>query len=172
MQNIKRILKENPLATCSGNPVRQDSTSTSISKTNQNQVPPVTSSPSKNPEYELQRIETLFLRFSVIYGHVWQSLYNDEPVVALAKKEWRIALRPFDNPIIKAALEYCREYSPFPPTLPGFIENCKAIVKRNKSYTPRVIEGTRISLEAAEAHLQKIRTLLNMPSKSQGEHTC
>ena len=138
----------------------------------QNQTQPVTLSPSKKPEHGAKRIETLFLRFAVIYGHVWQTLYQNENLLVMAKKEWQITLRPFDNQTIKAALEYCREYSPFPPTLPSFIESCKTIVKRNRSYTPMIIEGTRTSLEAAESHLQKIRTLLNMPSKSQGDTSC
>ncbi len=170
MKNLAHILKNNPLATCSGSPVKQDSTL--ISKTSQNQTKPVTSSPSKNAERELKRIDTLFLRFSVIYGHVWQSLYKDEAFIALAKKEWRIALRSFDNPTIKAALEHCREYSSYPPTLPGFIQLSKSIVKRNTPYTPWIVEGTRASLEAAETHLQKIRTLLNMPSRTQEKRLC
>jgi len=138
----------------------------------QSQTQPVTLSPSKNADHGAKRIETLFLRFAVIYGHVWQTLYQNENLLVMAKKEWHVTLRPFDNQTIKAALEHCREYSPFPPTLPGFIENCKTIVKRSRPYTPRIIEGTRTSLEAAETHLQKIRHLLNMPSKSQGEISC
>lgn len=168
MQNLKQILKENPLATCSGNLVKQVQTSTS--KMNPSQTQPVTLSSSKKPEHEAKRIETLFLRFAVIYGHVWQTLYQNENLLVMAKKEWQVALRPFDNSTIKAALEYCREYAPFPPTLPSFIENCKAIAKRNKPCTPIVVEGARTSPEAAETYLQKIRQLLNMPSKSQGAH--
>jgi hypothetical protein len=101
---------------------------------------------------------------------VWQSLYKNESFLTLAKKEWRIALRPFDNHTLKSALEYCREHTPFPPTLPAFIEQCKTIVKRNAPYIPFVIEGKRASIEAAEVHLQKIRHLLNMPR--QGEKQC
>lgn len=168
MQNIKHILQKNPLQTLSGNPAK--GAPTSISMTNQNHLPTATSLPSKNAEQDAKRMDVLFLRFSVIYGYLWQKTYQNEALLKLAKKEWQISLRSFDNQTIKAALAYCREFSPFPPTLPAFIEQCKTIVKRNTPYTPFVIEGKRASIEAAEVHLQKIRHLLNMPP--QGENQC
>ncbi len=129
-----------------------------------------TSSHSKNAEQDAKRIETLFLRFAVIYGYVWQNLYQNEHLLGLAKKEWQVTLRPFDNQIIKAALHHCREYSPYPPNLPQFIEVCRAVKKRQNFFTRTYADEDIASPEVAEMHLQKIRTQLNMPQK--GENGC
>lgn len=132
----------------------------------QSQAQAATSSHSKSAEHHAKRIEVLFLRFSVIYGYIWQTVYQNESLLNLAKKEWHETLRPFDNPIIKDALHHCREHCPYPPSLPQFIDLCRAIKKRQNFFT-RAQEDVEVSSpEVAQMHLQKIKEQFTQGTKS------
>ncbi len=126
-----------------------------------------TSSHSKGIEKDDKRIETLFLRFSVIYGYLWHKAYQNEALLTLAKKEWQVGLRPFDNLILKAALQHCREYASYPPSLPQFIELCRAIKKRQNFFTRSTENEDIASPETAELHLKKIKA--HLASQARGE---
>ena len=75
-------------------------------------------------------MDTLFSRFSAIYGHVWISSYPTADSLKFAKCEWSDALTRFDNQALKQALIDIREHNKFPPTLPEFIACCKEKVAR------------------------------------------
>ena len=166
MQNVKHLLQENPQLTLSGSPVKAVQTTTS--KTNLKMNQKTTSSHSKNAKQDAKRIETLFLRFSVIYGYLWQKAYPHEHMLNLAKKEWLETLHPFDNHIIKKALHHCRENCPYPPSLPQFIEICRAIKKQDDFFRCTGVVEDIASSEVAQKHLQEIRKKLS----KQGEKPC
>lgn len=130
------------------------------------QAQAATSSHSKSDDHHAKRIEVLFLRFSVIYGYVWQKIYQNESLLNLAKKEWQETLRPFNNTIIRDALQHCREYCPYPPSLPQFIDLCRAIKKRQNFFT-RAQEDVEVSSpEVAERHLKKIKEQMKQGTKA------
>jgi|GEM_PF-1346542 len=134
---------------------------------NPKQTQAATSSHSNNAERDAKRIETLFLRFAVIYGYVWQTLYQNKNLLDLAKKEWAATLQPFDNQIIKTVLHHCREHCPYPPNLPQFIDLCRAVKKRNNFVTRSTTETNIASPEVAHMHLQKIRAHLKLLPKGE-----
>ena len=74
----------------------------------------------------------MFSRLGAIYGHLWLSLYQNERLLAFAKKEWSEGLQEFDNTTVKEVLLTYREKSAYPPTLPKFIESCKNIKRRKE----------------------------------------
>ena len=70
-------------------------------------------------------IDALFNKFSLFYGESFINKYrhvNEEEL----KNEWGEALWKFDSTTLKAALEHCRTEQKHPPSLPEFIQMCKA----------------------------------------------
>ncbi|HEM0351343.1 TPA: Vir protein [Legionella pneumophila] len=118
------------------------------------------SSTSVKPEANDKRIDTLFTRLGAIYGHVWWSSYKSESLLNLAKKEWSEGLARFNNASLKEALFYFRENSNFPPTLPQFIERCKASVRRNNFCSAKSELQQRIDTKIALKHIQDLYALL------------
>lgn len=115
-----------------------------------------TSSHSTKAKPSDQRIDTLFGRLGAIYGHIWWSNFQNERGLASAKKEWNDALARFDNQILKETLLMLREQKGYPPTLPQFIEGCKASMSRR---IPRPINhdsSKTSSREVAERHLNAL----------------
>lgn len=107
-------------------------------------------------------IETLFIRFTSIYGHAWSSLHKEGGLIDVFKKEWADALGDFDKSIIKEALLYCRTRNRLPPNLPEFIEYCRLFEKRAQLKPLTHTEQKPRNLEAGKHHLQKIKQFLNM----------
>ena len=70
-------------------------------------------------------IDALFGKFALFYGESFINKFRnvDEE---LLKNEWATALWKFDSTTLKAALEHCREESKHPPSLPEFMQMCKA----------------------------------------------
>lgn len=114
----------------------------------------------------------LFLKFAASYGHTWRSLYKSDTCLQFTKQEWSKRLSTFDDITLDAAFDQCMDVCMYPPTLPHFIEQCKSIKKRALENQPKPEIPQPSSLEVAETYLQKIRSLLNMPSKSQGDTSC
>ena len=110
-------------------------------------------------EKDKKRIDHLFLKLAAMYGHVWKSLYKSDEFLAFTKTEWLNALARFDDIIIAKALTYSQNHYEYPPTLPQFIECCKA--HSNRVF---VVERHATDRNIAIAHeaLNKIRTILNM----------
>ena len=61
-----------------------------------------------------KRIETLFTRFAVFYGHVWRSQFKSEGFLEFAKKEWLEGLNPFSDDILNQAILECRSCQSLP----------------------------------------------------------
>ena len=119
-------------------------------------------SSSSVEEYEVPKfIETLFLRFSAIYGHVWRSIYKNENYLLLTKKEWGSALKGYDVRVIRESLLACREKAVYPPSLPQFIEYCQAFKKRSVFiYRAKKDDFKPSNPEIAKKHLHEIKLLI------------
>lgn len=60
-----------------------------------------------------------------LYGKHWLDMWADVPVEAV-KNEWANGIERFKLPEIGKAIEHCAAHCKFPPTLPEFIQLCKA----------------------------------------------
>ncbi len=113
-------------------------------------------------ENQRKRIDSLFLRLAAIYGHVWRSLYKSEEFLAFTKSEWSLALAKFDDSIVlDKALMNCLTNWEYPPTLPQYIECCKACSKQGQ-YEKYNLNSNPSSPEVAQMHLNKIKVILNI----------
>lgn len=128
MQSATQILKHQPL-THSGTQkqkIEPASQKMNMSKT--------MSSTCKATESNNKRIENLFTRFAVFYGHLWRSQFKSDGFLEFAKKEWLEGLGQFTDDILNQAIIECRDHCEMPPTLPQVIGLCRAIKKRNNFY--------------------------------------
>jgi hypothetical protein len=107
-----------------------------------------------------KRMDTLFARLGVMYGHVWWSAYKTDRLIDFAKKEWSEGLKRFDSPTLTEALYYFREENDYPPTLPLFIQRCKAIMKRKEELKPLSQPEHMTNRETAIKHIEKLYELL------------
>lgn len=113
----------------------------------------------------LKRIDSLFLRFAAIYGHVWKSLYKSDEFLIFSKKEWFHAVKEFDDLVLDKALATCRKTRKYPPTLPEFIESCNLF--KTKNVIPEISPIKMASPETVIAHLNRMRAFLNMKPRQQ-----
>ena len=81
-----------------------------------------------------KRIENLFTRFAVFYGHLWRSQFKSDGFLEFAKKEWLEGLGQFNDGILDQAIIDCRDHCEMPPTLPQMIRFCRDIKKRNSFF--------------------------------------
>lgn len=108
-----------------------------------------------------KRIENLFSRFAVFYGHLWRSQFKSEGFLEFAKKEWLEGLRPFNDEVLNQVILECRDHYEMPPTLPQMIMFCRDIKKRNSFYvtTPNHQPASKSVVEEnikqCKAHLIK-----------------
>lgn len=109
-----------------------------------------------------KRIDHVFIRFSAIYGQLWNSIYKTESFIALAKEEWRESLEKFDNKTLGRALNYCRQKESWPPTLPKFIEICKVMVNQNKDQESGEKIEFKCNRDVALQHIARMRAILKM----------
>ncbi|MBM6549596.1 hypothetical protein JQX58_00665 [Marinomonas ostreistagni] len=63
----------------------------------------------------------LFARFKAIYTHKFASAYATTEEVKLAKREWAIALKGFQEPLLAYAVERTKERFAWPPTISEFL---------------------------------------------------
>ncbi|CAM3140999.1 Vir protein [Legionella anisa] len=81
-----------------------------------------------------KRIENLFTRFAVFYGHLWRSQFKSDGFLEFAKKEWSEGLGQFSDEILNQAILACRDHCDMPPSLPQMIGFCRDIKRRNTFY--------------------------------------
>lgn len=152
MQLIKNVIQLHNLSTHSGIAARVEPNS--LGQT-------ATSSTSVNSERQKARIDSLFLRLAAMYGHVWRSLYKSDAFLAFTKTEWLYGLMQFEDNILDKTLMTCLNNWEFPPTLPQFVESCRAhskLVRDGKC--DRISKPS--SPDVAHAHLNQIKAILNM----------
>lgn len=126
--------------------------------------PQATSSTSGNAKPISKRIERLFSRFAVIYGHLWQSQFKSEAFISFAKREWEDGLRVFDDTMVNNAIDAARRTCEKPPTLSQVIEFCKTQERARNLYrsTAPVERGNP---DVANQHLARMREILNQPTR-------
>lgn len=81
-----------------------------------------------------KRIENLFTRFAVFYGHLWRSQFKNDGFLEFAKNEWLDGLSKFSDDILNQAIIECRDFFEMPPSLPQLISICREIKKRSNVY--------------------------------------
>lgn len=164
MQTLKHLLEKNPLQTSLRNPAKtHDSTSTL--KTTPHVQQQTTSSQSTGSNISDKRIETLFTRFTAIYGQLWLIAYQNEQVLEFAKREWSESVCDFNNQVLKLALERTKKTNLFPPTLPAFVATCSTIKNelQGRQHTSTFDPGPyeKASPEVVAFNIKQMKTLLN-----------
>ncbi|MBR7888348.1 hypothetical protein J9B83_05265 [Marinomonas sp. A79] len=79
----------------------------------------------------------LFARFKAIYTHKFASAYSTTDEVKLAKREWAIALKGFQEPLLAYAVERTKEVHPWPPTIADFLKLINTAYKAYGLADPR-----------------------------------
>jgi len=108
-----------------------------------------------------KRIENLFTRFAVFYGHLWRSQFKSDGFLDFAKGEWLEGLSPFSDEILNQVIIDCRDHCDMPPTLPQMIGFCRDIQKRNtfyvapEKYQPACKEVVKEHIRQCKAYLFK-----------------
>lgn len=74
---------------------------------------------------QLNPIDRLFLRMASFYGKHWLDMWTDIPVDSV-KHEWQSKLTGMSSKTVFKAVDYCADNLRFPPTLPEFVQLCKA----------------------------------------------
>ena len=152
MQTIKNVIQLHNLSTHSGIAARVEPNSL---------VQTTTSSTSADSERQKSRIDSLFLRLAAMYGHIWRSLYKSDAFLAFTKSEWLDGLIRFEDKVIEKTLMTCLNNWELPPTLPQFVESCRAHSKLGlDAKSSRISKPS--SPDVAYAHLSQIKAILNM----------
>lgn len=108
-----------------------------------------------------KRIENLFTRFAVFYGHLWRSQFKSDGFLEFAKKEWLEGLSQFSDDILNQVILDCRDHCDMPPTLPQMIGLCRDIKKRTsfyvtpKEYRPACKKVVEENIRQCKAYLLK-----------------
>ena len=79
----------------------------------------------------------LFARFKAIYTHKFASAYSTTDEVKLAKREWAIALKGFQEPLLAYAVERTKEVHSWPPTIADFLKLINTAYKAYGLVDPR-----------------------------------
>lgn len=89
-------------------------------------------SQQKTPEQDEKEQQTrvlvnmLFARFKAIYTHKFASAYTTSDEVKLAKREWAIAIKGLQEPLLAFAVERVKETYAWPPTIAEFLQLIKS----------------------------------------------
>ena len=153
MQTIKNVIQMHDLSTRSGIAARVEPNSLG--------QPTATSSVSADLERQKHRIDSLFLRLAAMYGHIWRSLYKSDGFLAFTKTEWLDGLARFEDKVIEKALMTCLNNWELPPTLPQFVDSCRAHSKLGEDGKCARISKPS-SPDVAHMHLNQIKAILNM----------
>ncbi len=104
-------------------------------------------------------MKRLFARFSVVYGHVWQSLYKQKNQIELADKEWSETLEEITDETLEFSLQECKKRYDLPPTLPMFYQLCRSFQPKKYCNTLSAIEE-KMHAEKAEKYLKELTEAL------------
>lgn len=93
----------------------------------------------KNEQDQQNRVlvNMLFARFKAIYTHKFASAYANSDEVKLAKREWAIAIRGYQEPLLAYAVERSKETYAWPPTIAEFIKLINSAYKAYGLDDPR-----------------------------------
>lgn len=82
-------------------------------------------------------VNMLFARFKAIYTHKFASAYSTTEEVKLAKREWAVALKGFQEPLLAYAVERTKETYAWPPTISEFLKLINTAYKAYGLKDPR-----------------------------------
>ena len=119
--------------------------------------------PTKPTQLPESWITSLFNRLSAMYGNrftdMWRGIDHD-----MIKKTWAEALVRFSPDSLKHALEACLDRQ-YPPTLPEFIDLCRARAARN--INKQVLTAPEpLNRAEAKARLKQVCEKAGMPLKT------
>jgi len=109
---------------------------------------------------QLNPIDRLFLRMASFYGKHWLDMWADVPIDSV-KSEWQSRLTCMSSKVVFKAVDYCADNLKFPPTLPEFVQLCKAntpheITKAlSRHFTEAEIELNQERIKKASSDLAK-----------------
>ncbi len=106
-----------------------------------------------------KRIEHLFTRFAVFYGHLWRSQFKSDGFLKFAKEEWLKGLQRFNDEELSLAIIECRDFCEMPPSLPQLIGICRDIRKRKNVYKP-VEDYPAASKKVVEENIKQCKEYL------------
>ena len=107
-------------------------------------------------------IDRLFLRMASFYGKHWLDMWIDIPMDSV-KAEWQAKLSGMPSKTVFRAVDYCADNVKFPPSLPEFMQLCKANTPSEITKAlPR--HFTDEELEANKKKLEKINSDLTRKS--------
>lgn len=106
-----------------------------------------------------KRIENLFTRFAVFYGHLWRSQFKSDGFLEFAKKEWSEGLEQFNDEVLNQAILGCRDHCDMPPSLPQMIGLCRDIKRRNTFYLADKAHQPATKA-VVEAHIRQCKAYL------------
>ncbi|MCB5160794.1 replication protein P [Marinomonas algarum] len=95
------------------------------------------SGPTEAEQQTRVLVNMLFARFKAIYTHKFASAYSTTDEVKLAKREWAIALKGFQEPLLAHAVERTKEVHPWPPTIADFLKLISTAYKAYGLRDPR-----------------------------------
>lgn len=67
----------------------------------------------------------IFARFMTIYGHKFKSTFENENEIRIAKREWALSLRDYNEQELVAAVNRCKEEFVWMPTVSEFLSILK-----------------------------------------------
>ncbi len=67
----------------------------------------------------------IFARFMTIYGHKFKSTFENENEIRIAKREWALSLRDYNEQELVAAVNRCKEVFVWMPTVSEFLSILK-----------------------------------------------
>ncbi len=82
-------------------------------------------------------VNMLFARFKAIYTHKFASAYSTPDEVKLAKREWAVVLKRFQEPLLAYAVERTKEVYAWPPTISEFLQLINTAYKAYGLLDPR-----------------------------------
>jgi len=95
------------------------------------------SGPTEAEQQTRVLVNMLFARFKAIYTHKFASAYSNPDEVKLAKREWAIALKGFQEPLLAYAVERTKEVYAWPPTISEFLKLISTAYKAYGLADPR-----------------------------------
>ncbi|ETI58088.1 replication protein P [Marinomonas profundimaris] len=95
------------------------------------------SGPTEAEQQTRVLVNMLFARFKAIYTHKFASAYSTTDEVKLAKREWAIALKGFQEPLLAYAVERTKEVHAWPPTISEFLKLISTAYKAYGLADPR-----------------------------------
>ena len=110
------------------------------------------------------RIDQVFARLAVIYGHIWQSQFKQADFLLLAKHEWNETLSEFEETTINWAINTCKKRHEMPPTLPTLYQLCRSFEPLKKINSVAEEAYKPADPAVAHMHIRKIAEMLSHQS--------